>query len=818
MVQHDIITPVTEPTEWGNSMLVVEKPSSGKLRICLDPVNLNQAILRPYYPMKTLDDILPKLSGAKYFTKLDARSGYLAIKLSEKSSFLTTFNTPFGRFWYLRLPFGLKLSQHEFQRKINETLEGFHGVCAIVDDILVYRKTHQDHDKNLKEVLKRCLEKGTKFNEDKLEVAVTEVQYFGHFFTSSGLKPDPSKVPAIVNMEPPKNKAELETLLGMVNYLSKFAPNLSQVTSPMWQLLTKNAEFIWDQIQNDAFEKVKCVLTQTPVLAYFDPDKPVTIQSDASKFGLGSILMQDGKPIAYASESLTQTEINYSQNEKELLAILFGCKRFHQYVYGRQVIVETDHLPIVSIVKKPLRQAPPRLQRMLLQLQQYDIQVKHLSGKQIPVADTLSRKFTSDTFPTLSESLECHVNVVMSCISVSDRKLQEIQQETEMDMQMCNFKRVIMDGWPEFKKQCSPDVTDFWNYCDKLSFVNGLIMKGQKIVIPKKLRSKMMEILHKGHADCERTLRRARDTMFWPNITSEIKNLVLNCHICREHARSNTKEPLISHEIPDYPWQNVATELFAWDDKDYLLTVDYYSNFFEVQRLKNTRSRTVIHKLKSIFARHDIPVKVISDGGPQFSSAEFAEFAKDWDFQHFQSSPYYPHSNGLCEKMVGIVKCLFTKSKSAGTDHFKSLLEYRTTSLKIGYSPSQLLMGRNLRSLLPVVKNQLFPKTPNRHKVRNKISQSKQKQKSYYDRHAKPLVPLETGDSARMQTQMGTWKPGVIIDKTNDRSFILKTVDGSEYRRNKRHLQKNERKNRRLKFFRSSSFQSGKTPCGTSNA
>ena len=255
------------------------------------------------------------------------------------------------------------------------------------------------------------------------------------------------------------------------------------------------------------------------------------------------------------------------------------------------------------------------------------------------------------------------------------------------------------------KKQCSPDVTDFWNYRDELSFVNGLIMKGQKIVIPKKLISKMMEILRKGHAGCERTLRRARDTMFWPNITSEIKNLVLNCHICLEHARSNTKEPLISHEIPDYPWQNVVTDLFAWEDKDYMLTVDYYSNFFEVQTLKNTRSRTVIHKLKSIFARHGIPIKVISDGGPQFSSAEFAKFAKDWDFQHVQSSPYYPQSNGLCEKMVGVVKRLFTKSKSAGTDHFKSLLEYRTTGFKIGYSPSQLLMGRNLRSVLPVVKN-----------------------------------------------------------------------------------------------------------------
>ena len=794
MVQQGIICKVTEPTKWVNSMVIVEKPSSGKLRICLDPCDLNKAILRPHYPMKTLEDVLPQLSGAKYFTKLDARSGYWAIKLSEESSFLTTFNSPNGRYRYLRCPFGLKSSQDEFQRKMDECLEGLHGVCAIVDDILVHGQTRQEHDRNLETVLKRCLDQGIRFNEEKLEVAVTEVQYFGHTLTSDGLKPDPAKVKAITDMEPPQNRAELETLLGTVNYMAKFCPNLAQVTSPLRQLLSKGSEFRWDSIQANAFNEIKTLMTQAPLLSYFDPDKTLTIQCDASKYGLGSVALQNGKPIAYASKSLTPTEINYSQIEKEMFAILFGCKRFHQYVYGREVLVETDHLPIISIMKKPLHQAPPRLQRMLFQLQQYNIQVKHLPGKQIPVADTLSRKFLPDTDPTLSQSLECHVNVVMSSLPVSDQKLQEIRNASENDTQLCRLRQTILDGWPESRKKCPPEVTDYWNHRDELSVINGLILKNQKIVIPKILRPKMLEILHQGHFGCERTLRRARDTMFWPNISGDIKEMVLSCPICLEHRKSNPKEPLISHEIPEYPWQNVATDLFTWDDKDFLLTVDYYSSYFEVQQLTNTKSKTVVNKLKSVFARHGIPAKVVSDNGPQFASAEFADFARDWDFRHETSSPHYAQSNGLAEKMVGVVKHIFSKAKSAGTDPYKGILEYRTTCLKTGYSPAQLLMGRNLRSVLPTVQNQLLPKTPSTKHVRKKISKAKQEQKYYYDRSSKHLTPLKVGDSARIQRQDGRWKPGVISEKHNDRSFTFRTLEGAEYRRNRRHLLKTEEK------------------------
>ena len=213
-------------------MVLVEK-GQWKLRVCLDTTNLNKCIQRPHYPMRSLDDILPTLAGAKFFTKLDARSGYWAVKLSEEASYLTCFSTIFGRYRYLRLPFGLCMSGDEFVRRMDQCFEGLDGVVTIVDDILVFGKTREEHDHNLKAVLTRSLKKGIILKEDNIEVGMSQFQYFGHLLTADGLKPDPAKVAAIQDMSPPTNKNELQTILGMVNYLLRFAPNLSEVTQPL---------------------------------------------------------------------------------------------------------------------------------------------------------------------------------------------------------------------------------------------------------------------------------------------------------------------------------------------------------------------------------------------------------------------------------------------------------------------------------------------------------------------------------------------------------------------------------------------------------
>ena len=471
-----------------------------------------------------------------------------------------------------------------------------------------------------------------------------------------------------------------------------------------------------------------------------------------------------------------------------MFAILFGCKRFHQYVYARKIKTETDHLPLVLIMRKPLCVAPPRLQRMMLQLQRYDLDVHHLPGKDIPVADALSRKPMTDTFPTMSEGMDLHVHTVLSNLPISDRKLEEIRKHSELDSQFKCLSETIVQGWPNSRKQCPESISDFWNYRDQLSVADGLILKGCKILIPESLRSKMLEILHTGHMGIEKCQMRARDTLFWPRISSDISQMVSDCCICQERRNANPKEPLKSHSAPEYPWQVVATDLFTWDNKEFLVITDYYSRYFEVTQISNTRSSTIIHQMKAIFSRHGIPQRVVSDNAPYYTSQEFKEFIQGWDIDHTTSSPHYPQSNGLAEKSVQTIKKIFSKAKADKKDPYIGLLEYRATPLDIGYSPSELLFGRQLRSVLPVTRERLVPKLPSPTLVRKKIVEHKGKSKMYYDRSAKALTPLSEGDSVRVQMQNKLWKPATVISKHNDRSFSVCTNDNAVYRRNRRQL------------------------------
>ncbi len=790
MVEQGIAVPVEEPTDWVSSLVIVEKPKSNSLRICLDPRDLNKAIKREYHPMPTLDDITAKLAGATCFSVLDARSGYWQIKLTEESSLLLTFNTPFGRYRFTRMPFGIHSAQDVFQRKVDETYQGLSGVTGIVDDIVVYGRTKEEHDANLRAMLQRTRERGVKLNAEKCVIRVPRVPYFGHVLTSEGLQPDPSKIAAIEQMEPPANKAELETILGMVNYLAKFAPRLAEVTAPLRDLLKKNNEFLWDSQQDVAFRAMKELMTQQPgpVLAYYDASKDSVVQVDASKSGLGATLLQEGRPVVYASKSLSMSEQNWAQIEKEMYAITFGCERFHQYLYGRHVTVVTDHKPLESIFKKPLAAVPARLQRLMLRLQKYQISVVHQAGKDIPVADTLSRKYMQCSDSSIGDSADVQVHTVMSSLPVSDQKLDEIRRETEADPQMQELQQLILDGWPDKRQQCPITTREFWNHRDELTVSDKLILKGEHIVMPPTLRAEMLTKIHLGHMGMEKCKDRARDVMFWPGMCAQIDQTVANCHVCLENRRSNTKEPMIPHQTPTRPWQVVGTDLFQWNNDVYLVVVDYYSRYPEMTRLTTTTSAMVINKMKSFFARHGIPEKVVSDNGPQYASAEFARFAAEWSFQHVTSSPLYPQSNGLAEKYVHIMKRLLTKAKADASDPYLCLLEYRNTPIDGIASPAQLLMSRRQRSLLPATTTQLQPQTQNPARVQQRLHENKVKQKTYYDRNTATLPPLVKGESVRIQRQNGQWKPAIVTGLAGTRSYNVHTEDGGDYTRNRRHL------------------------------
>ncbi|XP_048577104.1 uncharacterized protein K02A2.6-like [Nematostella vectensis] len=793
LVDKEIIAPVTTPTSWISSMVVVPK-KDGKLRICLDPKDLNKAIQRENYPLPTIEEVATRLHGAKVFTLLDVRNGFWHVQLEEESTYLTTFHTPFGRYRWKRMPFGISSAPEVFQRKMHEFAEGLTGTEVVADDFLVvgygesYEEATADHDRNLLAFLNRCDQRDIHLNPDKMRLRKSELLFIGHIATDKGLKVDPAKVRAIVDMPSPTDKLGVQRLLGLAQYLAKFLPQLSDITKPLRDLTQSDVQFIWDDVQQSAFEKLKDAVTVTPVLRYYNLDEEITLQCDASQSGLGAALLQNGQPVAYASRALTPAETRYAQIEKELLAIVFACDRFHTYVYGREVVnIETDHKPLEPIFIKPLATAPKRLQRMLLSLQSYSLNVKYKKGKDLYLADTLSRAYLPEV-----NAWECTRELEeidhRSWMPVREETWQQLKNAAVDDAVQQNLREVIKRGWPESKTDLPECVHPYFDIRDELTVQEELIFKGQQLVVPRALRKELMEKTHSSHIGIEGCIRRARDTFFWPRMTVELKEYITKCEVCLTHRSGQRKEPILQHEFVARPWGKVSADLCELDNRTLLVVSDYFSNYIEVAQLNTVTSRAIIKELKAIFARFGIPDTLITDNGPQFASAEFSVFAKTWMFEHKTSSPRYAQANGKAENAVQTVKRLFKKCKTSGGSEFQALLDWRNTpTAGIGTSPAQRLFGRRCKTLLPVAGSLLQP-SYNTEEDTRKLIGTKQRQKFYYDKHSKPLEPIAVGETVRMKLPgQDTWTPGTCLGQAGPRSYNVET-EGTTYRRNRRQL------------------------------
>ncbi|GBN26985.1 Retrovirus-related Pol polyprotein from transposon 17.6, partial [Araneus ventricosus] len=321
-----IISKVNKPTDWVQSLVIVEKPN-GSLRLCLDPRDLNRVIKREHHLIPSAEDIISRLEGKKLFTVLDLKDGFWQVPLDNESSDLCTFNTPHGRYKFNVLPFGIASAPEVFQKRNEKLFGDIDGVEVYFDDIIVTGTDKVTHDAALTEVLKRAEASNIKFNANKLQFRMTEVKYMGQIISDKGIKADSGHIKGIVDMPTPSSKGEVIRLLGMVNFLSKFIPNLSQITAPLRELIKQNIEFRWENEHTVAFNRIKELLSCAPVLKVFNGSEKITIQCDSSKDGLGTCLIQNGQPVSFLSRSLTECEKNYAQIEKELLAIVFSFQK-----------------------------------------------------------------------------------------------------------------------------------------------------------------------------------------------------------------------------------------------------------------------------------------------------------------------------------------------------------------------------------------------------------------------------------------------------------------------------------------------------------
>ena len=787
-----VIEPVSQPTPWISSVLAVPK-KNGKIRICLDPKDLNKAILREKYPMPTIEEIATRLHGAKVFSVLDAKNGFWHVKLDEESSYLTTFHTPFGRYRWCRMPFGISSAPDVFQRRMHELIEGLNGTEVVADDFTVagfgdtLEEAVRDHNKNLVAFLQRCSERSVKLAVEKLQLCLEEVPLIGHYATTSGLKVHPEKVKAVLEMPRPNDVKSLLRFNGTVQFLAKFLPRLSDMAHPLRQLTVKNAQWVWSETQEKAWNDIKSAITQAPVLRYYNLQDEVTLQCDASETGLGAALLQLQQPVSFASRALTQTETRYAQIEKELLSIVFACEKFDKYIFGRDVVhVETDHKPLEEIFKKSLCDAPARLQRMLLRLQRYNLDVRYKRGPLMYIADTLSRAYLPETLPSEEvKSLELLDHI--ENLRVSPSRIAQIEQESTRDPVCIDLRRVILQGWPTDINEWDPVLRPFFQFRSELIVQGKLIFRGSRLFVPSAMRKEFMSLAHSSHIGLGGCLRRLRECMFWPGMSAQMKDFVGQCDVCLTHRDSQVQEPLLQHEVPSRPWAKVAADICFHSGRALLVVVDYFSNFIEVDSLSSETSKSVIRSLVAIFSRFGVPDTLVTDNGPCFDSSEFAKFADQWNFQHVTSSPRYPQSNGKAENAVRTVKRLFTKCGAAGVSEFQTLLDWRNTpSEGIDSSPAQRLLGRRCKTLLPTLGNLLAPDFSLTNEA-NKLRDRKERQRRYYNRGKRALSPVKPGETVRVRSNAGTWKQAECLREVAPRSYDVQ-IDGAVLRRNRKDI------------------------------
>lgn len=784
MEQDGIIKPVTKPTEWCSSITCPTK-TDGSLRICLDPKKLNQNLVQRPHKIPSVEEITPCFANAKYFSKLDAKAGYWSVRLAESCQELTTFRTPFGRYCFRRLPFGVKIAQDAFQERMDEILDKCEGVTGISDDIVVYAESEEQHDSRLINLMDTAREEGLVFNSAKCQIKVKEITFFGRKYTDKGVFPDPDKVQDIINMQTPQNKDELQRFLGMLTFLSNHLPNISHHTATLRDLIKTGTPFEWSEDHQETFTKLKQLVGHNIGLTYFNPQEKTTLEVDASLKGLGAVLVQNNMPTAFASKALTTAQSNYSNIERECLAVIFGIQRFHQFLFGKEFEVITDCKPLEMIFRKPLHSAPPRLQRIMIKVQGYNFTVRHKAGIDNILPDVLSRlpnPHTAEEFE-LDKSVD-NIDLDIDMLNFSYDKQSHIRNEVICDTTLSKLIQIIYEGWPTTMKDLPVDIRPYWNYRDELGVSNGILFKGNQVIIPESIRMDILKQLHEGHQGIEKTRRLARQYVYWPNFNKDIEKLCSSCKFCQEQQPKQAKEPIISHERPNKKWQKVGTDLFSTKGRNYLIIADYYSRYPYVKQINSLTAKTVVNSTKECLSLFGIPSEIVSDNGPCYLS-EYDKMCEQLGITHTKISPRHPQGNGFIERQIGYIKPIIRKCIESNTDIDIALLNVRATPIdQYLPSPAELMFGYKLSTVLPNKTDEV----PNVNHA-ERMQQIKENQERYGNQHTKSLRPLLNDENVRiLDPDKKIWFMGKVLSPQGDRSYVIETEGGRIIRRNRVHL------------------------------
>ena len=644
-------------SEWAAPVVPVPK-TEGQIRLCGDyKVTINPVLEVDQYPLPKPDNIFATLSTGKVFSKIDLTHAYQQMKLTDDSRSYVTINTHRGLFRYTRLPFGVASAPSIFQKVMDTVLQGLPNTICYLDDILVSGATKEEHLHNLEMVLQRLEQYNIRAKKAKCAFMCDAVEYLGHRIDADGLHTLSSKVKAIQDAPHPQNVQELRSLLGLLHYYGKFLPNLATLLHPLNALLKTGSKWLWSAACSDAFKAARKLLVTAPVLAHYNPSLPIRLAADASAYGIGAVIshvFEDGseRPVAFTSRTLSPTERNYPQIEKEALSLIYGIQKFHQYLYGRPFVLVTDHRPLLSILG-PKKGIPPlaaaRMQRWALLLSAYNYSIEFRPTAAHANADGLSRLPLGIRHPASTDSI-----FTIGQIQALPVTTEKIATATRQDLVLSRVLNFVREGWPE---EVSKELEPYARRQHELSTEANCLLWGIRVVIPKKYQAQLLEELHSEHQGVSRMKALARSYLWWPGLDKELEECARICHECQSVKNSPAVAPLHPWLWPSKPWQRVHIDFAGpFQNKMYLIVIDAHSKWPEVVEMTTTTSHKTTTELQRLLSMYGIPTQLVSDNGPQFTSEEFTSFMKRNGIKHIHSAPYHPSTNGTAERFVQTFK------------------------------------------------------------------------------------------------------------------------------------------------------------------
>ncbi|XP_049877892.1 uncharacterized protein K02A2.6-like [Pectinophora gossypiella] len=697
------------------------------------------------------------------------------IEIDPHSRYITTFITSKGLYQYKRLMFGISCAPEIFQKTLERILVGCDGVINFIDDILIFGKDLAEHDRRLEKVMKVLKENNVMLNKDKCRYRLKKVSFLGHELSEHGIRPLEKYISTVQQFRPPTTVGEIRSFLGLINFVSKWIPNVATLTEPLKELLrNKHGDNFditngWGENQRQSFNALKSALTNVTTLGYYNVKDRTIVVADASSVGLGSVLIQvDGhgpRVIAYGHKTLTDCERRYCQTEKEALALVWAIEHFHIFLYGKQFELVTDHKPlevIFGIRSKPCA----RIERWVLRLQSYNYKVVYRPGK-TNIADPFSR-LCNEPKSGHTATRDNYVHQIVENSLPVAVSLTEIMRCSSEDQEILKVKDgVYNSNWHE-------DVKLFKIFQDELCFYEGILLRGTRIVVPESLRERVLKAAHEGHPGIVGMKARLRTKVWWPKCDKDAETMVKSCKGCTLVSGPNPPHPLKRRELPEEPWMDVAVDLMGpLPSGDYLFViVDYYSRYKEIKICRKITTVEVVTHLKEIFSRLGNPASITADNGKQFCSEEFKSFCTQRNIVLFNTVPYWPQQNGEVERQNRDILKRLKISQVEKKNWRESLLDYlmmynSTPHTVTGKTPSELFFKRRFRDKLPMINDIHGKPQEGDLEMRDRDRVNKEKGKIYSDRKRKAeRCTLEAGDKVYVKQMSKDNKLSLNYDST----------------------------------------------------